>query len=160
MEICYKNNWRSSCILWRYKILLQRNNLCNDGFEKYFISEVESCQKFNHTSKPKVIRNVSVGSLNCGFNKFLCIDHLHLEDTGAFHTRFFAAVVVKTLAMQETILALETNWISPYFTPEAIQFDQAFNNRKFQRCWREHGIISRLIFARRHNNMQSKVSTV
>lgn len=86
----------------------------------------------------------------------MCIDHLHLDDMRVCHlmdatTRYSLGSVVPDDGMEQSVLVLEANWISPFWEPASIQFDQAFNNQKFKEYLDLYSILGRRIPARRHN---------
>ena len=66
-------------------------------------------------------------------------------------TRYSAGSVVPDTSMESAISVLDSHWISPFWAPNAIQFDKAFSNHEFQEFLSLHGINPRSIPARRHN---------
>jgi len=94
--------------------------------------------------------------LNRAFNTVVCIDHFHLGNMRVFHlmdsvTRYSAGAVVKDTSMISAIEVMEGHWISQFWEPEEVQFDQAFNNDPFKEYLKMYGIYPRPVPARRHN---------
>lgn len=138
------------------KVLLQRNGLWSDEAMKYLARVIETCAGCSHTSDPQNARKVSIRSLNRSFNQVVCIDHLHLSDMRVCHvmdatTRYSVGSVVPDVGIDNAILTLEAHWISPFWAPESIQCDQAFDNSKFKSYLSIYDISPRPIPARRHN---------
>ena len=138
------------------KVLLQRNGLWSDEVFRYLAHRVDTCSNCLHTAEPKIPRKVSLSSMSRSFNDVICIDHLHLGNSRVCHvmdatTRYSVGSVVPDVSMEHSIHTIESNWISPFWAPEAIQFDQAFDNAKFQDYLQLYDITPRPIPARRHN---------
>lgn len=138
------------------KTLLERNNIWSDEVMKYVSRTMESCTRCLHTSEPKQARKVSIRSLNRSFNMVVCIDHLHLGNMRVFHlmdaaTRYSAGAVVQDTSMVLAIEVMEGHWISQFWEPEEVQFDQAFDNTPFKDYLKMYGINPRPVPARRHN---------
>ena len=138
------------------KILLQRNSLWSNEVQKYLSNTLEHCPKCVATSEPLTTRKVSLSSLNREFNSVVCIDHLHLDDNRVFHimdasSRYSAGDVVDTTAMKQAIASFESLWISPFWTPKTVLYDQAFENGEFKNYLESHDIEIRPIPPRRHN---------
>ncbi len=53
--------------------------------------------------------------------------------------------------MEAATSILDSHWISQFWAPKAIQFDQAFANERFLQFLELYGIERRPIPARRHN---------
>ncbi len=118
------------------KILLERNDLWSTEVEKYLHRIVDSSESCSKTHEPKKARKVSLSSLNRSFNELVSIDHFHLGNLRLCHimcasTRYSIASVVPNTGMEAAIHALEAHWISEFWAPKAIQFDQAFANELF-----------------------------
>ncbi len=89
-------------------------------------------------------------------NQVVCIDHFFLDDFGVFHmmdsaTRYSAGAVVPDTAMDSAITSLESLWISPFWAFDAVLYDPAFKNDKFQSYLSKHSIEARLLPPTRHN---------
>lgn len=118
------------------KILLGRNQLWDDDVKKYLISILVTCPHCKKTSEPTQSRKVSLSSMSRESNNTICIDHFFLEDFKIFHvmdssTRYSAGMVVSDLTLQEACSALDVIWFSPFWLPQKILFDPAFNNLDF-----------------------------
>lgn len=138
------------------KILLQRNNLWSYEAQKYLATELERCSRCATTSEPAKTRKVSLSTLNRELNEMVCVDHLFLEGTRVFHimdsySRYSAGDVVDTTAMHHAVSIFESMWITPFWTPSTVLFDQAFDNDEFKSYLDSHDIENRPIPARRHN---------
>ena len=128
----------------------------NPEVRKYLSRVVESCIHCAKTYEPKQTRKVSLSSLNRSFNDLVCIDHFHLGDQRICHimcasTRYSVGTVVPDVGMESAVNALDSLWISQFWSPKAIQFDQAFHNEIFLKYLNTYGIEARPIPARRHN---------
>jgi len=138
------------------KTLLKRNDLWNHEIKKYLIDKIEVCTNCAHTSEPRKMRKVSLSALNRSFNELVCVDHLHLNHMRVFHimdatTRYSVGAVVPDTSMKNAMLLFESLWISAFWEPKAVQFDQAFDNSIFKTYLEKHNIEARPIPARRHN---------
>ena len=67
------------------------------------------------------------------------------------YTRFPVVSVVPDTGTEFAIAVLDSHWISQFWNPTAIQFDQAFYNEPFHDYLEVFGIEYRPIPARRHN---------
>ena len=144
------------CEFEGYESLLDRVKLWNTEVEKYLNRVVSSCSNCAKTYEPKQFRKVSLSSLNRPFNDFICIDHVHIGDIRVCDimdatTRYSVGYVVPNSAMESAFDVLDSNWISHFWTPTAIQFDQAFYDEMFHDYLKLHGVEPRPISARRHN---------
>ena len=124
--------------------------------EKYLSRFISSCTDCAKTHEPKQTRKVSLSSINQSFNKVVCIDHFHLGILCICHimdatTRYSAGAVLNDTGMDAAIGFLDSHWISPFWVPESIKFDQAFANKVFNDFLSLHDINPRPIPARRHN---------
>ena len=136
--------------------MLERNNLWNIEVEKYLSRVFSSCSDCAKTYELKHARKVPLRSLNRSFNGLVCIDHFHLDNLHICHvkdayTLFSVGAVVPDTGMESAIAVLDSRWISQFWTPTAIQFDQVFSNEPFQDYLKVFGIESRSTAARRHN---------
>ena len=124
--------------------------------EKYLHRIISSCSDCAKTCEPKQVRKVSISSINRSFNDIVCIDHFHLGNLRMCHivdasTRYSAGIVVPDTGMQTAIEAFDLLWISLFWAPISIQFDQAFDKKEFNEFLALHGINARPIPAGRHN---------
>jgi len=138
------------------RTLLKRNELWNQEIEKYVVQVIDVCTNCSHTSQPSANRKVSLSSLSRSFNELVCIDHVHLNEMRVIHmmdatTRYSVGAVVPDTSMKNAIINFESLWISPFWEPKAVQFDQAFDNSIFKNYLLKHDIEGRPIPARRHN---------
>eukprot|EP00178_Gracilaria_changii_P015990 TRINITY_DN4502_c0_g1_i1.p1 TRINITY_DN4502_c0_g1~~TRINITY_DN4502_c0_g1_i1.p1 ORF type:complete len:217 (+),score=18.60 TRINITY_DN4502_c0_g1_i1:155-805(+) len=138
------------------KILLQRNGLWNEGVNKYLALVLENCTHCSTTSLPKSARKVSLSSISRSFNDVVCIDHLFLDDICVFHvmdtsSRYSAGCPVEGTSMENTVFAFEALWVSPFWNPKAVVFDQAFNNTLFCDYLQQYDIEKRPVSSKRHN---------
>ena len=138
------------------KTLLSRNDLWSDEVGKYLARILEGCARCAKTSEPKEQRKVSLSSMSRSFNKVVCVDHLHLGGSRVLHimdssTRYSAGTVVFTTSMQEAILGIEAQWVSPFWHPHTVLFDKAFDNQEFRSYLKMSVIEPRPIPPRRHN---------
>ena len=138
------------------KILLQRNSMWTDEVEKYLNRVINSCSDCAKTYKVMKARKVSLNSVNRLFNETICIDHCHLGNIRMFHIidasgRYSTETAVPDTGMEAAVEFLDSHWISPFWAPSSIQFDQAFDNKEFKRFPSLHDINARPIPARRHN---------
>ena len=58
-------------------------------------------------------------------------------------TRYSAGAVIPDTGMKSAIGVLDFFWISPFWAPESIQFDQAFENNELTEFLSLHGIDAR-----------------
>ena len=84
------------------------------------------------------------------------MDHFLLGNLRICHmmdatTRYSAGIVVPDTGMQTAIEALDPLWISSFWAPISIQYDQVFDINEFNEFFALHDINSRPIPARRHN---------
>jgi len=138
------------------KVLLERNDLWDDSAHEYLSNVMQRCQKCRKTAPPKEERKVSLSTITRAFNSVVCVDHVFLGDTAVFHimdssSRYSAGMVVPNTSMSHAVSALETVWINPFWTPEAVVYDRAFKNSEFEEYLQQIGASGRPIPARRHN---------
>lgn len=138
------------------RILLERNKLWCDEAKKYLCSVLENCPSCETTAKPSTARKVSLSSMSRDFNCVVCVDHFFLDAHCVFHlmdsvARYSAGDVVSDVSMKTAIPVIESQWISPFWTPKAILFDPAFDNEPFREYLGNHDIEPRPIPPRRHN---------
>ncbi len=136
--------------------LLERNNSWNHEVKTYLNRIVDSCSNCARCYEPKQARKVFLSSLNRSFNDVARIDHLHLGNMRICHimdaaTRYSVGAVVPDTGMVSAIDVLDSHWISQFWAPNSMQFDQAFDNEIFKNFLNVYGIESRPIPARRHN---------
>ena len=117
--------------------MLERNDLWSTEVEKYLHRVDDSCESCSRTYEPKKARKASLSSLNRSFNELVCIDHFHLGNLRLCHimcgsTRYPTASVVPNTGVEAAINVLDSHWISQFWAPKAIQFDQVFANELFQ----------------------------
>ena len=117
-------------------VLLKRNNQWNYEIQNYLTHTLSSIVECAKTYMTKQARKISLNSLNRSFNELVCIDHFNLGDIGLCHimdatTRYSVGADVPHNSMQSAISFLDAHWISPCRTPNAIQYDLAFNNHGF-----------------------------
>ncbi len=122
----------------------------------YLSHAVKDCHSCVSTSEPKPSRKVSLGTLNRSFNEVVCIDHMHSNNFRVCHvkdttTRYSFGSIVDDTNMSSVIQVIESQWISHFWAPESMQFDQAFDNSEFKRYFSSYDIECRPIPARRHN---------
>jgi len=149
------------------KVLLQRNDIWNESVQDYLAMILERCTSCKTTSLPKQTRKVSLSSLNRSFKDLVCVDHMYLEDNCVLHimdatTRYSAGLRVLNTGMDAAISTFESQWISPFWIPEALLCDLAFDNQKFRHYINAIGCELRLTPARRHNKnvLESKHRTI
>lgn len=145
------------------KLLLQRNKIWSDGCVKYLSQLLESCPDCRVVKAPSANRPVSLSGMSSNFNDIVCVDHQNLGDHDVFHamdidSRYSAGGVVESTGMEEAIQQFEICWITPFWAPEYIQGDQAFNNDIFKNHLQTHGTGFRPVPPRRHskNAIESK----
>ena len=124
--------------------------------KKYLNRVVDSCERCSRTHELRQARKVSLRTLNRSFTDVVCIDHFHLGDRRLCHimcssTRYSVVCVAPDTSMDSAMNALESHWISQFWVPKAVLFDQAFANEKFLSYLELHGIEPRSIPSRRHN---------
>ena len=129
------------------KILLKRNNNWTGA---------SSCWDCTKNYEPQKARKVSLSSVSRSFNETICIDHFHLGNLRILHimdasTRHPAGTSVPGTGMEAEIGVLNSSWISPFWAPTSIHFDQAFDYSEFKKYLLLHNISARTIPARRHN---------
>ena len=66
-------------------------------------------------------------------------------------TRYSAGTVVPDTGMGAAIEVVDSLWVYSFWAPTSIQFDQAFNNKKFNGFLSLHDISVRPIPVRPHN---------
>ena len=138
------------------QILVERNAMWNPEVRKYLSRVIEPCIHCAKAYEPKQTRNVSLSSLNRFFNDLECIDHFNLGDQRICHiilasTRYSVANAVPNVSMESAVNALDSLWIFQFWSPKAIQFDQAFHNEIFLKRLDTYAIEARNISAHRHN---------
>lgn len=138
------------------KVLLQRNNLWSIQVEKYLPQVLETCESYRATALPKSARKVSLSALSREFNKVVSVDHMFLEDSCVFHimdtkTRYSVGAIVETTSMSNAVDVLESTWMSEFWAPNVIAFDQAFGSDVFVAFLDKYGIEKRALPPRRHN---------
>jgi len=138
------------------KVLLERNGLWDAHVQKYLSGILESCEKCKTTALPKSSRKATLSSLSREFNKVVCVDHLFLDEYCVFHlmdstTRFSVGAVVNSSNMLDAIEVFESSWLSQFWEPEVVAFDQAFNSDIFLKFLGKYGIEARPLPSRRHN---------
>lgn len=138
------------------KLLLQRNDLWSEAIEKYLLKTIETCTNCKATSDPKPARKVSLSTLNRSFNDKICIDHMFLGDNAVIHimgstVRYSVGMIVPDTSMQHAICALESQWISQFWMPGGVIFDQAFDNSIFRSYLNKCDIEPIALPPRRHN---------
>ena len=119
-------------------------------------SKIETCTNCKATSDPKPARKVSLSTLNRSFNDKICIDHMFLGDNAVIHmmdstVRYSVGMIVPDTSMQHAICALESQWISQFWMPGGVIFDQAFDNSMFRSYLNKCDIEPIALPPRRHN---------
>lgn len=71
--------------------------------------------------------------LNRQLNEVQCVDHFHLDDVTLSHcmdtaTRYSAAYVVESAALNDAVIEFESCWLSQFLRLQAIHADYAFCN--------------------------------
>ena len=138
------------------QILLDRNGLWNADVRKYLSTVLYTCSSCTVVQEPKGRRPVSLSSMSRDFNQLVCVDHLFVDSHKVFYcmdsvTRYSAGCVVTDTTMQASISTFDLHWITPFWIPQTVLFDQAFNNTEFTAYLSCLGINSRPIPPRRHN---------
>ena len=138
------------------RILLQRNNLWSQEVEHYLGDTMQKCIHCNKSASPTPARKVSLSSLTKSFNDLIFIDYFYLDDIRLFHvmdmaTRFSACYLSDSHSMSDSIIALQSCWLSHHWTPAEIQADRAFDNQEFRKFCHNLGTNLRLSLPRRHN---------
>lgn len=149
------------------RTLLQRNGMWSLNAQKYLASVVRDCADCVASSTPPPNRRVSLKSLDRAFNSVLCIDHFHLQDNLMFHmmdsaTRYSAAHVVSTTALEEVKYGLQSIWFAQFWPPASIHADGAFDNDDFSKFLRRFEIDLRPVPPRRHqkNPIESRHAVI
>lgn len=108
-------------------------------------------------------RKVSLHSLSLSFHELVCVDHFWLEEMCVFHamdsvSRYSSGISVPDTSMTHAIVAFESNWISPFWAPDAVIFDHAVKNSIFVNYLSNHDVQARPIPPCRHkkNALESK----
>ena len=138
------------------RVLLERNNLWNEQVEKYLPLVLERYPNCQTAALPKPARKVSLSSMTREFNKVVSVDHLFLGDNCAFHimdtkSRYSVGAVVENTNMIDAIEVFESIWLSEFWTPETVAFDQAFKTELFCQFLKKYNVEQRPYPARRHN---------
>ena len=130
---------------------------------KYLSQLLETCQHCRVTGAPSPNRPVSLSAMSTNCNDVVCVDHFHLDDHDVFHvmdttSRYSVSAVVESTGMEEAIQQFEICWITPFWAPQYIQGDQAFNNDIFKNYLKKQGTEFRPVPPRRHskNTIESK----
>lgn len=146
------------------KTLLERNNLLNDDVCEYIQQLISNCRGCRSTLLPKPARKVSLSSLNGSFNQVICIDHMFPGDYCVAHlmdskTRYSSGVICDDTSMNNAIYALQIAWLTPFWTPESIRGDDAFNNSIFKSYVNSIGSCYEAIPPRPHQKKRSRIKT-
>lgn len=101
------------------KVLLQRNNVRDIQAEKYLHEVLETCASFRTTSLPNPAQKVTLSSLSREFDSVVCVDHMFLEYSCAFHTmdsktRYSVGAIVESSNMMQDVEVFESIWISEF----------------------------------------------
>lgn len=120
-----------------YKLLLQRNRVCNDFVASYLTKFVNACTAYHSTWVPQPSRKVSISSLSKKPNEVLCTDHLYLEYVLLmylmdFTTWYSSALVVTSNNLKEAIIFLEASWVLQFWYPDSIRAYKAFQVDAFK----------------------------
>ena len=118
------------------KTLLQRNDIWDESIQKYLQQTLERCPACKKTSEAQPERKVSLGTISRSFNEVLCVDHLFLNNICVFHamdtaTRYSVGCAVPNTGMIPAISSLDSHWITPFWSPQTVIFDKAFDNKCF-----------------------------
>ena len=137
------------------RTLLMRNGLWTNQVQHYLVHVVSSCTSCKASATPPPNRQVSLASLNRQLNEVVCVDHFHLDDVTLFHcmdtaTRFSAAYVVDSTALDEAVIGFETCWLSQFWPPDAIHADSAFCKGEFAEMLKIYDIKIRAVPPNRH----------
>jgi len=145
------------------RILLERNNLWNKEVEKYLPLVLERCSNCHTTALPKNSRKVSLSSMSREFNNVVSVDHMFLGENCVFHimdtkSRYSVGAIVESTTMAQAIEVFESTWLSEFWAPDVVAFDQAFDSKLFDQFLQKYGIGKRALPARRHskNVIESK----
>lgn len=117
--------------------LLSRNGLWNEYVLQYLAAVVAECRDCKAASSPSPNRRVLISSFDWSFNDVVGLAHFHLGNMTLFHgiyvaTRFIAAHVVLSTAMNSAIYDFELIWISQFWLPGAVHADGAFQTEPFK----------------------------
>lgn len=118
------------------KTLLARNDLWNDNAQDYLKQIMSICRGCRSMTLPQPSRKVSLRSLDRTFNQVICIDHMYLGDQCTVHvmdtkTRFSTGVICNDTSLAKAVYAFQGCWLTPFWSPEAIRGDEAFNQKLF-----------------------------
>ncbi len=136
--------------------LLERNNLWNREVGTYLKRIVNSCSNCARFHVSKKARKESLSTVNRSFNEFACIDYFHLGNMRIClimdaATCYSVGAAETDIGMESSINVFYSHWISHFWAPNSIQFDQAFDDDIFRNFFNLYGIEFRPITVRRHN---------
>lgn len=145
------------------KLLLERNKIWTSDYAKYLSHLLEECQHCAVTKTPSGSRPVSLSSMSRIFNDVVCLDHFFPDNLDVLHimdaqTRYSAGSIVPSTSMSHAIPVFESQWMSQFWPPDAVQADKAFDNNEFQQYLKVYDVSFRPIQTRRHskNVLESK----
>lgn len=118
------------------KTFLQRNRLWSGQVQHFLLLFGANFGSFQANSSPPPSLRLSLVSLNRNFNDVVCIDHMHLGHVTIFHVMYFvsrisAAQDIHSFSLNESILALDTCWISKIWAPWSVHAYKAFQRDHF-----------------------------
>lgn len=79
---------------------------------------------------------MSLSSTSREFYEVICIEQLFLKSLKVFHimdpiSRHSAGAVVESTSMRSSILAIECQWVTPFWYPQTVLYDPVFHYSKF-----------------------------
>lgn len=103
------------------------------------------CHSCCRAALPNGNRSVSLSSMNRAFKDVVCIDRFLLSDICMLNVMdsvslFSAFAIVPDTSLGYAILSIDFCWLSQFWPPAPVQFDDAFNHYDFKNYQQTLGI--------------------